>query len=96
MKHIVDLTETQLNGLVTNKATFDKLHVGGLVKKNMAKTSAASVELSAVMLEKAPADLKPEAIALEKRRTDAFEKASAAFANAQGGEDKADGEDDSD
>jgi hypothetical protein len=95
MSHIVDLTEQQLNGLVNNKATFDKLHVGGLVKKNMAKTGAASVDLSAIMLEKAPESIKPDAIALEKRRTAAFDKATAAFANSQGGEDKADEEDDS-
>jgi hypothetical protein len=62
----------------------------------MGKTSAASEDLSKVMLEKAPASLKPQAEALDKRREAGFKKATAAFANSQGGEDKADEEDDSD
>ncbi|KAF2425302.1 hypothetical protein EJ08DRAFT_638671 [Tothia fuscella] len=96
MKTIVDLTEKQLDGLVANKSHFEKLKVGGLVKKNMGKTSAVSEELSKVMLEKAPASLKPEAEELNTRRAAGFKKATAAFANSEGGEDKADEEDDSD
>lgn len=46
--------------------------------------------------EKAPDNLKPSAQALEERRNKAFDKAVSVFANAQGGEDQADGEDDSD
>lgn len=70
--------------------------IQGLVKKNMGKTSEASVKLEKTMLEKTPADLKPEAEKLSARREAAFKKAIGAFANAQGGEDQADGEDDSD
>lgn len=62
----------------------------------MGKTSAASEELSAVMLEKAPESLKKDATELDARRKAGFEKAQAAFSNSEGGEDKADGEDDSD
>jgi hypothetical protein len=68
----------------------------GLVKKNMGKTSEASVKLEKTMLEKTPAELKPEAEKLSARREAAFGKAIAAFANLSGGEDQADGEDDSD
>ena len=62
----------------------------------MAKTAAASAELSVVMLEKTTPNLQKEAEDLDKRRTSAFDKAAAAFANSQGGEDKADEVDDSD
>ncbi|KAF1984061.1 hypothetical protein K402DRAFT_395995 [Aulographum hederae CBS 113979] len=96
MIKIVDLTETQLDLLVKNKAQFEKLHVGGLVKKNMAKTGEASVDLSKMMLEKAPQSLKGEAEGLEKRRAKKFDEATAAFAGSTGGEDQAEGEDDSD
>jgi len=113
MTKIVDLTEQQLTSMVSNKAQFEKLHVGGtlwsgplplkdtanfiqgLVKKNMGKTSGASIKLEKIMLEKTPANLKPEAEKLSARREAAFSKAISAFANSQGGEDQADGEDDS-
>ncbi|KAH7305751.1 hypothetical protein BKA65DRAFT_560073 [Rhexocercosporidium sp. MPI-PUGE-AT-0058] len=95
MQSVVALTETQLTLLVGNKPTFDKLHVAGLVKKNIEKSREASMGLSKLMLEKAPAHIKPEAEALEKRRAAAFTKAVDTFANATGGEDQADGEDDS-
>jgi hypothetical protein len=62
----------------------------------MAKTSAASEDLSKIMLSKAPAELKQEAEELNKRRDTSFKKATAAFANSSGGEEKADEEDDSD
>jgi len=62
----------------------------------MGKTSDASVKLEAVMLSKTPADLKGEAEKLSARRQAAFDKATKAYANAEGGEDQADGEDDSD
>jgi len=96
MRTIVNLTETYLNLLVEHKARFESLHVGGLVKKNMAKSDEAGTELAAVMLQKAPQSIKAESEALDKRRVAAFKKAVAAFANSSGGEDKADEEDDSD
>jgi hypothetical protein len=65
----------------------------GLVKKNMAKTSEASEELAAVMLSKAPESIKTESIALSKRRSDAFKKATAVYEGATGGEDEALAED---
>ena len=71
-------------------------HNAGLVKKNMAKTDELSAEQEAVMFQKTPADLKPEAEKLMARRKMVFEKATAAFAQSVGGEDQADGEDDSD
>jgi hypothetical protein len=62
----------------------------------MGKTSDASAEQEKAMLAKTPAELKPQAEELAKRRKIAFEKATAAFASSVGGEDQADGEDDSD
>ncbi|WYZ37005.1 hypothetical protein EsH8_II_000511 [Colletotrichum jinshuiense] len=93
MTTIVDLTETQLNSMVANQARFDSLKVGGLVKKNVIKTEAAGKELSHVMIAKTPASIKTEAETLEKRREAAFNKATAAFAGATGGEDEQLGED---
>lgn len=96
MTNLLSLTEEQLNLLVANKARFESLKVGGLVKKNMAKTSEVSAQQEKVMLAKIPANLKPEAEKLAIRRKIAFDKATAAFAQSVGGEDQADGEDDSD
>ncbi|KAK6519099.1 hypothetical protein TWF281_003787 [Arthrobotrys megalospora] len=96
MNVIVTLTETQLELLMQNKPNFDKLHVGGLVRRNIEKSQEASLELSKVMLEKAPVDVKPEADALEQRRKVAFEKAISFYLGATGGEDHAVGEDESD
>lgn len=62
----------------------------------MAKTSEASFEQERVMLGKTPADLKPEAEQLSARRRAAFDKATVAFAQSVGGEDQAEGEDESD
>ncbi|KAK1983785.1 hypothetical protein LZ30DRAFT_652958 [Colletotrichum cereale] len=93
MRTIVDLTETQLTSMVANKDRFDSLKVAGLVKKNVQKTEVASKELSKVMISKAPANTKADAEALEKRREAAFSKATAAFANATGGENEALGDD---
>ncbi|TDZ27888.1 hypothetical protein C8035_v008531 [Colletotrichum spinosum] len=93
MATVVDLTETQLNSMVANQVNFDKLKVGGLVKKNIEKTEVASKELSHVMVAKAPADLKGDAEALEKRRAAAFQKATAVFAGATGGENEQLGDD---
>lgn len=62
----------------------------------MTKTSEASSEQEKVLLEKTPTNLKPEAEQLAVRRKAAFEKATAAFAQSVGGEDQANGEDDSD
>lgn len=62
----------------------------------MLSSQEAGAKFSVTLNEKAPDNLKPSATALEERRNKAFEKAVSAFANAQGGEDQADGEDDSD
>ncbi|KAH8883112.1 hypothetical protein GQ53DRAFT_883647 [Thozetella sp. PMI_491] len=96
MTTVVDLTETQLAGLVSNKAHFESLKVGGLVKRNVAKTEAASKELSDVMVSKAPASIKGDAEALEKRRAAAFASAISTYDGATGGEAEAEHEDDSD
>lgn len=66
------------------------------MKRNLTKSQEAGVAFSKQLLEKAPADLKNSAAALEERRSKSFEKAVSAFENAQGGEDQADEEDDSD
>jgi hypothetical protein len=64
----------------------------------MGKSDEASKELEKLMVAKSPADLKPQAEALAKRRTVAFEKSRAEFVGSVGGEDRADAdaEDDSD
>ena len=96
MNKIVDDTEEQLGLLVKDKEHFDKLKVGGLVKKNVGKTEAVSKELSDIMVAKAPGSVKDDATKLEGRRNTAFQKASAAFEGATGGENEGEGEDDSD
>lgn len=68
----------------------------GLVKRNLLNSQEAGAKFSVTLNEKAPDNLKPSAQALEERRNKAFDKAVGVFANAQGGEDQADGEDDSD
>ncbi|KAF1814238.1 hypothetical protein P152DRAFT_265305 [Eremomyces bilateralis CBS 781.70] len=95
-KRMVELSEAQLDHLISLKPHIEKLHVGGLVKKSMLRTQAASGELENVMREKSPENLKAEGEALAKRKQAVFEKALAAFANSTGGEDQAEGEDDSD
>lgn len=62
----------------------------------MSKSDEASKELEKVMLAKTPEDLKSQAEGLAKRRGEGFEKARAAFVQSVGGEDQAEGEDDSD
>jgi hypothetical protein len=62
----------------------------------MEKSDDVSAELAEVMLAKAPAAVKPEAEALNARRTTAFKNGRAAFAGLTGGEDQADAADDSD
>jgi len=96
MTTIVELTEEELGLLVKNKAHFDKLKVGGLVKRNVAKTGVAGKDLSDIMISKAPPSMKAESEALEQRRAAAFAKAAAAFEGATGGENEATEEDDSD
>ncbi|KAG6360007.1 hypothetical protein INS49_011063 [Diaporthe citri] len=96
MEKVVELTEKELATIVQNKPRIDELHVGGLVKRNLLNSQEAGAKFSVTLNEKAPDNLKPSAQALEERRNKAFDKAVSVFANAQGGEDQADGEDDSD
>jgi hypothetical protein len=96
MENLTDLVEQQVDAMIANKSRFEQLKVGGLVKRNLNKTNEVSTELEKVAMEKAPADLKPEAERLAARRKVAFEKALAAFGNSVGGEDQATEEDDSD
>ncbi|KAK8065456.1 hypothetical protein PG997_012203 [Apiospora hydei] len=98
MTRIVELTEEQVNHLIGASGYLkDKLHVGGLVKRNLIKTSEASEALSHLMVSKAPPELKAEGQALAKRRNVAFDKALAVYGNATGGDDLGnDGADDSD
>jgi hypothetical protein len=79
MNTIVNLTETQLGLLTEHKAQFDKLHVAGLVKKNMQKSDQAGSELAAIMLAKAPASIKAESETLDARRVAAFKKATGVY-----------------
>lgn len=82
--------------LIATKPRFDQLKVGGLIRINLKKFEEVSKQLDKIVEEKAPADLKPKAEELNKRRQAALQKAVVAFANASGGEADADGEDDSD
>src|SRR5882757_6510367 len=74
---------------------YSDAYIVGLAKKNMGKPSEPSDEQGTIMLQKTPADLNAEAEKLSARRKAAFDKATAAFAQSFGGEDQADGEDDS-
>lgn len=96
MEKVVDLTEKELDLLVQGKPRIDELRVGGLVKRNLVKSQEAGIAFSKQLRDKAPADLKDTATALEDRRNKAFEKAVSTFANAQGGEDQDDQGEDSD
>jgi hypothetical protein len=62
----------------------------------MQKSNAASGELAALMLQKAPASIKTESETLDNRRVEAFKKTTSAFEKSTGGEEHADKEDDSD
>jgi hypothetical protein len=62
----------------------------------MQKSDEASLELSDIMLSKAPASIKPAAEELNVRRTVAFKNGRAAFEGLTGGEDQADNAEDSD
>lgn len=84
--HVLDpCRETSKKSTDTRYSTYT-----GMVKRNIGKTDTVSKELSNLLQSKAPADMKAEADALEARRAAAFEKACKVFANAQGGEEKAD------
>ena len=95
MKTIAELSETHLGLLVQHKDHFEKLKVGGLVKRNLHKSLDAGKNLSDAMIVKATTT-RLEAEALEKRRAASFFKAISAFEGATGGEDAADNQDDSD
>ena len=82
--------------MINTKPRFDQLKVGGLIRMNLKKMQEVSNELDKLVETKAPADLKPKAEELGKRRAAALNKAIVAFANSTGGEGEADGEDDSD
>jgi hypothetical protein len=96
MNTIVELSETQLGLLVQHKDHFEKLKVGGLVKRNLHKSLDAGKNLSDAMIAKATPATRLEAETLEKRRAASFSKAISAFEGATGGEDAADNQDDSD
>ena len=66
------------------------------MKRNLAKTEEASEELAVIALAKAPAELKPEAEAIHAHVRELFKKAKTSYAGATGGENLAEGEDDSD
>ena len=88
--------EEQVVVMINTKPRFDQLKVGGLIRMNLKKMQEVSNELDKLVETKAPADLKPKAEELGKRRAAALNKAIVAFANSTGGEGEADGEDDSD
>ncbi|KAF4629489.1 hypothetical protein G7Y89_g8657 [Cudoniella acicularis] len=97
MKNIFEMEEKQMNFAVQNKSTFDKLHVAGMVKKNLLKSEESAGTLSKVMVQKSPPSLKEEAEALDSRSRKSFATTIAMYANAVGGEDQVpDKEDDSD
>jgi hypothetical protein len=98
VEKLTKIGEEQVVVLIANKPRFDQLKVGGLIKLNLKKLQEVSGELDKIVETKAPANLKPQAEDLSKRRGAAIQKAVDAFAGATGGEAEADnqGEDDSD
>ncbi|KAL8400053.1 hypothetical protein RB594_000460 [Gaeumannomyces avenae] len=97
MTHIVALSEEQIDHLIGCQGYLkDKLHVGGLVKRNLQKSAESSEALSRMMLSKVPLEMREEGEAVARRRNLAFERALVAYGNATGGDDLADGAEDSD
>lgn len=60
----------------------------GMVKKNMVKSEGNQSALTGILVEKASADLKPQAISLDERSKKSFQDCFAVFSNAEGGEDQ--------
>ncbi|RDW61501.1 hypothetical protein BP5796_11393 [Coleophoma crateriformis] len=88
MERITDLTCMQMQFALDNKPMFEKLHLAGMVKKNMGKSKQTGVALSVLLIEKSPVYLKPKAEKLEQRSQAQFAVTMAAFSNATGGEEK--------
>lgn len=97
VEKITAVGEEQVIVMIATKPRFDQLKVGGLIRMNLKKMQEVSTELDKIVETKAPAELKPKAEELSKRRQAALNKAIVAFANSTGGEEKAgEEEDDSD
>ena len=96
VEKLTKVGEEQVDVMIATKPRFEQLKVGGLIRMNLKKMSEVSAELDKLVEEKAPANLKPKAEDLSKRRQAALKKAVDAFAGLTGGEGEAEGEDDSD
>lgn len=71
---------------VQNKPFFEKMHVAGMVKKNLQKSEESSKAMSYMIVDRSPASMKEEAEALDKRAKKGFADTVRAFEGATGGE----------
>lgn len=72
-----------------SKRSTDEMFLG-TVRKGMQRTDGTILELTKILVDKCPEDLKPEAEALDKRAKGSFEKCLKAYSDAKGGEDLVD------
>ncbi|KAH8683210.1 hypothetical protein BGZ60DRAFT_560923 [Tricladium varicosporioides] len=91
---IVEMEEKQMAFTVQNKPFFEKMHVAGMVKKNLQKSEESSEAMSFMIVNKSPTCLKVEAEALDKRARKGFADTVRAFEGATGGEDQVGDKDD--
>ncbi|RDW84257.1 hypothetical protein BP6252_01847 [Coleophoma cylindrospora] len=95
---ITTLNEHQMKTVRDDKPAMEKMHVGGLVKKNMVKSEETSKAFWTTLVDKTPeGPLKEEIKALAARVQKAYTETYDLYANATGGEDQdIDAVDDSD
>lgn len=72
---------------IDNKPTFDKIHVCGMIKKNLVRNEQQGNELAALLVAKSEGREREEAVGWEVRVRKGFEKTVATYSGATGGED---------
>lgn len=87
MKEMADKQAVQMKWSRDNKPAFDKLHVAGMVKKNLVRNEGTAASLSKIMLENTPSSKSEEVAAIDKRNKAAFRETLDTYSNATGGED---------
>lgn len=74
---------------IDNKSTFDKIHVCGMIKKNLVRNEQQGNELAALLIAKTEGQEKEEAKAMGERVRKGFERTVGAYSGATGGEEVA-------
>jgi hypothetical protein len=98
LEKVASVNERQMKLARDDKPAMDKMHVAGLVKKNISKGQETSGAFWGVVIEKSPEGvIKGEVKALEERVKRAVVETLRVYGDATGGEDQdIGGEDDSD